>query len=263
MLTASVVTYNTPEDELAACLASLSPDYFDKIFIIDNSKSEITRKQCQDRHGITYIPSDNVGYGRAHNIAITKAMQLGSEYHLVINPDVYFTPSEIKKMLDYMRQNHDVATLQPAMIHPNGSPQYTVKKLPAPTDLIIRRFCPSKWFKKRNARYELRHIDHSKPFNVPYHQGSFMLLRTSAIREVGMFDERFFMYPEDIDLTRRLHSRYRTMYYPYATVTHAHRAASYHSMRMLGIHIINMVRYFNKWGWWHDEERRRYNAPFH
>lgn len=261
-LTASVVTYHTSEDELAACLKSLSTDYFDKIYVIDNSSSANTRTQCGYWPGVEYIASENVGYGRGHNIALDKAEKLGADYHLVINPDVSFIPTEIKPMLDYMNDNSDVATLQPAMVYPDGRQQFTVKMLPTPIDLICRRFLPKRWTRQRNNRFELHHVDHSKPFNVPYHQGSFMLLRMSALADVGFFDERYFMYPEDIDLTRRLHSKYRTMYFPYAKVIHAHRAASYHSIRMLRIHIVNIIKYFNKWGWWYDPERKRFNAPF-
>ena len=86
-----------------------------------------------------------------------------------------------------------------------------------------------------------------------------MMLRMKALCDIGGFDERFFMYPEDIDLTRRIHQQYRTMYVPFVTVVHHHRAASYKSPRMLRIHIVNMIRYFNKWGWLFDAERRRIN----
>jgi hypothetical protein len=97
------------------------------------------------------------------------------------------------------------------------------------------------------------------PLNIPYHQGSFMFFRVSALKEIGLFDERFFMYPEDIDISRRMHEKYRTMYWPKVTVTHAHRASSYHSIKMLRIHVINMIRYFNKWGWFHDPIRAQVN----
>ena len=80
-----------------------------------------------------------------------------------------------------------------------------------------------------------------------------------VLREVGLFDERFFMYPEDIDLTRRIHRHYLTACWSGATIIHRHRAASYHSRRMLRIHIVNMIRYFNKWGWIYDPERRDFN----
>lgn len=108
-------------------------------------------------------------------------------------------------------------------------------------------------------KYLLKHLDDTATWDIPYHQGSFMFLRKDALKAAGLFDERFFMYPEDIDLTRRIHRHYRTLYWPGVTITHSHRAASYHSPRMLWIHVTNMIRYFNKWGWLRDEERRRMN----
>ena len=84
-------------------------------------------------------------------------------------------------------------------------------------------------------------------------------MRTEAVLKVGLFDERFFMYPEDIDLTRRIHREYLTLYYPSETIVHAHRQASYHNLHMLWIHATNMCRYFNKWGWLFDRERKAFN----
>ena len=79
-----------------------------------------------------------------------------------------------------------------------------------------------------------------------------MFIRSEALKAEGLFDERFFMYPEDIDLTRRIHRHWKTLYYPACEIVHDHRAESYKSLRMTKIHIINMMRYFNKWGWWVD-----------
>lgn len=87
-----------------------------------------------------------------------------------------------------------------------------------------------------------------------------MFFRVSALVKTGLFDERFFMYPEDIDLTRRMHELFPTIYWPDVSVVHAHRASSYHSVKMLRIHAINMIRYFNKWGWFHDPSRKRFNT---
>lgn len=67
------------------------------------------------------------------------------------------------------------------------------------------------------------------------------------------------MYPEDIDLTRRIHEHYLTIFYPEATITHVYGVASRKSLRMFMIHTINMIRYFNKWGWIFDSKRRFYN----
>ena len=67
------------------------------------------------------------------------------------------------------------------------------------------------------------------------------------------------MYPEDIDLTRRIHECYKTMYCPSVVVVHDHAQESYKSIKMTFVHIVNMCRYFNKWGWFHDSKRREMN----
>ena len=86
-----------------------------------------------------------------------------------------------------------------------------------------------------------------------------MFMRTDALVSTGLFDERFFMYPEDIDLTRRLRSHFATLYTPEITVIHDHAAESSRFNRMLRIHIVNMIKYFNKWGWFFDSRRRAMN----
>lgn len=256
---ASIVTFHTDSDELSRCLDSLDGDVFDKVYVIDNSRSEQTRRLCESRDGIEYIPSENIGYGAAHNIALRKSLALRRDYHLVLNPDITFRPSDIRTLLDYMERNGDVGALQPLVLNPDGTVQYTVRRVPDPFDLILRRFLPQWLFRRKRAEYELRHMDHSKSFNAPVHQGSFMLLRCSVLHCVGLFDERFFMYPEDIDLTRRIHAVSRTMFVPSVSVVHDHRAQSYRDLHMLWVHIVNMVRYFNKWGWLFDAQRRRFN----
>ena len=69
----------------------------------------------------------------------------------------------------------------------------------------------------------------------------------------------FFMYLEDIDITRRMHTEFRTVFYPGATVVHDHARQSYKSMRALWVHLYNLVRYFNKWGWIFDPQRSKVN----
>lgn len=262
MVAASIVTYHTADEELRRCLTSLSPSFFDRITVIDNSSSESTRQLCRQWPGVKYCPSDNIGYGAAHNIALRQSLADGIRYHLVLNPDIRFNDSEFPILTQYMDSHPDTGSLQPMIINPDGTQQYTVRLIPNPFDLILRRFIPRTMMQKRRNRYEMRHMDHTRPFNAPNHQGSFMLLRCEALRDVGLFDERFFMYPEDIDLTRRIHERWRTMYVPEMKVIHDHKAESYRSSRMLWIHIVNMIRYFNKWGWFFDSSRKRFNREF-
>ena len=202
----------------------------------------------------------NIGYGAAHNISIKESINKNVKYHLVINPDVYFHFDVLSVLLKFMDKNSDIGLVMPKILYPDGTLQYTCKLLPTPTDLFFRRFFPRFWLiKKKNDQFEMRHSGYKKQMNVPYLSGCFMFLRVSTLAEVGIFDERFFMYPEDIDLSRRIHSKYKTIFYPKTFVFHEHGKASYRNTKMLMIHIVNIIKYFNKWGWFHDKERTSIN----
>lgn len=264
MVAVSIVTYHTDDSELCKCISSLPLDYISEITVVDNSRNSATAALCQklsEDSGlkISYVENENSGFGAGHNIAMRRSLESDVPYHLVLNSDVSFNPEDFGKLVERMDGDQSIGALQPRIVNPDGSDQFTVRMLPTPLDLILRRFVPKRLFSRRRNRYELRHLDHEKEFNVPYHQGSFMLLRIDALRKVGLFDERFFMYPEDIDLTRRIHQYFQTLYTPIVKVVHDHRASSYRSLKMLRIHIVNMIRYFNKWGWFNDPERRRIN----
>lgn len=220
----------------------------------DSEEKETVKKR------IVYIfNGKNLGYGAAHNIAIRESVYDDVPMHLVINSDILVTTEAIDTMVEFMAAHQEVGQLMPHVVYPNGETQYLCKLLPAPIDVFGRRFLPKRWMAKRNARYELRASGYDKMMNVPYLSGCFMLLRTEAVLKARLFDERFFMYPEDIDLTRRIHRDYLTIYFPYVTIVHNHAKASYHSPKMLWIHVVNMCRYFNKWGWFCDKERRQVN----
>jgi hypothetical protein len=82
-----------------------------------------------------------------------------------------------------------------------------------------------------------------------------MMINGAALREVGMFDERYFMYMEDVDLCRRIHRRFRTIYFPEVAIYHRYAKGSYRSFRLMMHHIVSALLYFHKWGWFFDPER--------
>ncbi len=261
-LHASIVTYHTDCAELRKCIDSLLADsgVVGRVYVVDNSSSESTAAVCAEYSGIVkYIPHPNTGYGDAHNVALHQSIEAGTVLHLVINSDVYFRPGTLTACVAYMADNPEVVQLIPHTVYPDGSEQYVIHPLPTPLDMFMRGFLPESWLKRRRQRYQLRDRDPKATINAPYHHGCFMLLRTAAVARVGLFDPRFFMYPEDIDLTRRMHRMGRTVYWPGAEIVHAHRAESKRSGRMRRIHITNMLRYFRKWGFFFDPERRQVN----
>lgn len=214
------------------------------------------------RPRVVYIPAkSNRGYGAGHNIAIRQVLDQGA-YHFVLNPDIYFTSEELEKMVRFMEDNPAVGQLMPKVVYPDGALQYLCKLIPTPTDLFLRRFGFGPLRKvahDRTERFELRQTGYDEVMDVPSLSGCFMLFRTSALSRIGLFDERFFMYLEDIDISRRMHTNFRTVFYPGATVSHDHARESYKSREALWVHIRNSIRYFNKWGWIHDPLRSRIN----
>ena len=259
MITASIVTYFPKDRELSIVIDCALNSSIDLIYVIDNTPNDYLRTIENKSSKIHYIHNENTGYGSAHNIAIRDAMKKSATYHVVLNPDIEFKPGTIEALSKYMDNNPTVGQVMPKVVYPNGELQYLCKMIPTPIDLIFKRFLPKNFFKERAARFQLKFTGYNTEMNVPYLSGCFMFFRVSALREVGLFDERFFMYPEDIDITRRMHALYKTMFYPAVTVVHNHAAESYKSKKMLKVHIINMIKYFNKWGWLFDKERRTVN----
>lgn len=252
MLNASVVLYHTPAAEVQKIVRLLRacPE-IDEIWLIDNS--EIMTEAFMFLPATYIFNNKNLGYGRAHNIALEKSLKTNAKYHLVLNSDIEFTSDIITQLTKFMNENPDIGHAMPLVRYPNGNIQYLAKQLPSPFDLFARRFMPKSWFKNRTAKFEnhafyQNHNYKSQLLDVPYLSGCFMFLRCDALRKVGLFDPRFFMYPEDIDLTRRIHQLYRTVMYPAVEITHNHAQSSYHSFRLLWIHITNMIKYFCKWG---------------
>lgn len=259
MFNVSIVLYNPPLERLQSlCSEILKAENLGCIYLLDNSPQPLSEVTWPERVDYRFNHA-NLGYGRAHNIALLESIGEKTDFHLVLNDDIRLSAADLDRIHTFMAANPSVGCLMPRVLSPDGSEQYLAKLLPAPLDLFGRRFLPAFFTRRRNARFELRHLDHSLPIDAPYLSGCFMFLRTEAAQKAGLFDERYFLYPEDIDLTRTIHRSYRTLYWPEVTIVHDHRRASYHSARMTWVHIRNICLYFNKWGWFFDRERRLYN----
>lgn len=247
MISVSIVTYHTSPDELDRCLSCVQQSKLvTSVRVVDNTVN-------------------NVGYGAGHNIALRECSE---PYHLVINSDVTFPSGTLEYLCDYMEQHPDIGQCIPRTLNADGTIQHVCRLLPTPFDLFVRRFLPRSWFSDQRQRYTLAFTGYDHAMNVPYLMGCFMFFRRSALEAIAYrpadapvqyFDERFFLYPEDIDITRRMHRLYRTMFLPGVTIVHQHRASSYHSLRLMCVHIYNMCKYFNKWGWFSDKERTLFN----
>ena len=258
-ISASIVLYKTDPLELQhvyQCFVHSQLNF--QLLLIDNSPDDRLRNVLNEDTVEYHFTGRNIGYGRGHNLAIKEIIN-SSEFHLVINSDISFLPNVIDSLVAYMKQHPDVGQIMPKVLSPEGETQYLCKLIPTPFDLIFRRFLPSTVLKKRKEKFQLIFTGYDKIMEVPYLSGCFMFLKTASIKEVGLFDERFFMYPEDIDLTRRINEKYKTIYFPEVFIIHDHAKESYKKGDMFLIHTTNIIKYFNKWGWFFDLKRVRTN----
>lgn len=254
----SIVVFRHSVEEISALAVALkSSAALNKLFIIDNSPApNFGFRALADEY---IFCGKNLGYGRAHNIALRHSLAENVPFHLVVNPDVSLESSVLDELLQVLQNDEKIGLVMPKVLSPANEIQHLCKRLPAPFDLIIRVLRFEKVFKKRQKFFEMRDFDYEKPMFAPYLSGCFMLLKMSALREVGLFDERFFLYPEDIDLSRRIFEKYKCLYYPNVKIIHKHERASYKSLKIFTIHVWNIVKYFNKWGWIFDFQRRKIN----
>jgi GT2 family glycosyltransferase len=261
-INASIVLYHNDQAQVKRAMQSFLDTSLEvKLYLVDNSSNDMLRYLADVDERVEYIfNSANLGYGCGHNIAIQKSLQEGAEYHLVLNPDVYFKSGVLEAIFEYMNLHEDTGNIMPQVRYPNKEIQYLCKLLPTPSDLIFRRFFWSKSYKtERNELYELRKSGYDTIMNVPSLSGCFMFLRASVLKEVGLFDENFFMYLEDTDLNRRIHEKYKTIFYPHVEIVHEYAKESYKNKKLLAYHIKSAIYYFNKWGWIFDSKRDKKN----
>jgi GT2 family glycosyltransferase len=259
--TISIVLYHNNWNVLQKTIDSILSSSLDyNLFLVDNSTNDFLKNISNDNRIVYILNNSNIGFGSAHNIAIKNAIGQGAKYHIVINPDIYFEPGTVESIIEYMDQNPDVGLLMPQIRYPDGSLQYLPKLLPTPFDLLVRRLSLLRTaFSKRLEKYELKQFSGSRSFIAPIVSGCFSCFRIETLQRTGLYDERFFMYFEDFDLSRRIHKQYRTMYFSGAFVYHEYERGAQKNPLLFKIFFQSAVKYFSKWGWFIDKERKMIN----
>jgi len=260
-ITCCIVLFENNIDILNKTIDSLLNNCLNiKIYLVDNSRTK-RLMSLSNKSRIDYIHNpSNPGFGAAHNIAITRAIKAGSNYHFVINPDAYFEEDVITPMVDFMFKHKEIGMMMPKILNEDGTVQNLPKLLPSPYSILMRKLKrPESIYNKFINRYELRSVPEDVIYDSPILSGCFTLLNLEAIQEVGMYDDKFFMYFEDWDLSRRMHTKYKTMYFPLVSVYHGYESGANKNSKLFKIFINSAVTYFNKWGWFFDSDRVKIN----
>jgi GT2 family glycosyltransferase len=233
LLDVSVVIVNYKvRDLLRACLRSLEHDLGTlrgEVWVVDNASGDGSVEMVRTEFPwVRLIPNEeNVGYGAANNQAIRQA---GGRYVLVLNPDTKLPPGAIVDTIAEMEAHPDIGALGPKLVLADGTLDRACRRsFPSPEVAFYRLFGLARLFPDhpRIARYNLSNVDEDTAIDVDSVVGAFMLVRREVIERVGMFDEAFRLYGEDLDWAYRIKAAgWRVRYHPQVVVLHLKRQST-------------------------------------
>lgn len=256
-LSITIVSYHNEEDvkKAVASIEAHTPSSISKqIYIVDNVESGSSENVNEKNQGlaeleqwyadVSYFPTGkNLGFGGGHNYVMG---QLDSRYHAIVNPDILLEEDVFSKLISFM-EDESIGMCVPRLVDEEGNLLAVYRRELTVWDMFIRMFLNGA-FKKRQDYHTMQDADYTKAFDVPFAQGSFLLIRTELFKELGGFDERFFLYMEDADLCKRVNEVSRLCYCPDATVIHKWEKGSHKSGKLFKLHVQSMISYFCKWG---------------
>ena len=249
-ITVSIVLYNENLKELKKTIACfLEIPLRKKLFLIDNTPKKIFQNIFTQKE-IKYIAvGKNIGFGAGHNIII-KEIENVSNFHLILNPDVTFKPAVISNLITALEKDKSISMIAPKVLFPNGLHQYSCRRYPSVSELLARRFSFLKpLFSAVIFKGEYREKDLTTPFFAEYITGCFHLYKTADFVNLKGFDERYFLYMEDVDICKKIDASGKNkLYFPNEKITHVLKQGSSKDIKLFLRHTSSAVKYFFKWG---------------
>ena len=269
-LSVSIVLYHSQIELLRATITSLYQSALSAVqknhltsldlLLVDNSEDEeyaaAVRALLETLHSDSFFSihfsqsEQNRGFGAGHNAVIS---ELRSDYHLILNPDAELAQTSLCSGLAALESNEQIALVSPKVLAPDGKQEFLCKAYPSVLVLLLRAFAPDfmrRWFQSKLKRYELREVcEGSEPAQVLLASGCFMLLRTAALQAVAGFNEKYFLYFEDFDLSLRLRESGQLMFMPSMVITHHGGYAASKGGRHIRLFVRAGLRFFNDHGW--------------
>lgn len=262
-MTLSIIILNyNHKNLLKNCLKSLKEaelklDY--EIIISDNNSSDdsqefLAQLETKDPDLKVILNSKNLGYAQANNQAIKLAR---GEYILILNPDIIVLPDSIERLVKYLQKNKKVGMVGPQLLNPNKTIQYSCYRFPKLITPAVRRTFLGRLpgFKQELKRYLMLDYNHQQTREVDWLIGACLMIKKEVLEEVDSFDERYFLYFEDVDLAKKVwQAGYKVVYLPKAQMIHFHRrlSADYSALvslfsKITWVHITSALKFFIKW----------------
>lgn len=248
-VSASVVTHNSADviETLLGCLYEQTKGVDLQVYVVDNGSTDDTLDRVRVAFPQTILlpQGENRGFGHGHNQVLPL---LNSDYHLIINPDISFDADVLTQLTAYMEEHADTVLCAPQILYPDGKRQAVPRRSPKWRYALGGRLERlGGVFRRWRRAYTLVDCPLREYIDLTFCSGCFMLVRTEAFRAVGGFDERFFLYCEDADLTRRLLPHGRAVCLPRVTVNHTWERGSSKFLFLFRTHLRSLWIYFEKW----------------
>ena len=262
-MTLSIIILNyNHKNLLKNCLKSLKEadiklDY--ELIITDNNSKDgsqefLSQIKTKNPDLKVILNNKNLGYAQANNQAIKIAR---GKYVLILNPDVIVLPDSVEQLVKYLEKNEKAGMVGPQLLNPNKTIQYSCYRFPKLITPAVRRTFLGKLpgFKKELERYLMLGFDHLQTREVDWLIGACLMIRKEVLEEVEYFDERYFLYFEDVDLAKKIwQAGYKVVYFPKAQMIHFHRRLSADKSAFVSlfskitwVHIISALKFFAKW----------------
>ncbi|MBI2439645.1 MAG: glycosyltransferase family 2 protein [Candidatus Moranbacteria bacterium] len=231
-LTIAINGYKNPE-LLRLCLLSIqkylpSSGITYEVLVTDSATEEDTEMLMREEFPeVRFFPFEkNVGFKTMVNTSLKEAR---GTYIFLINSDIILTADTVPTMLAYLKTHQEIGILSPKQMNFNGTLQPSCFRFYRPETILYRRTWIGKlpFAKKHLDWFIMAEYDTENPRSVDWVMGSAMLVSRTAVEAVGLMDQQFFMYMEDVDWCRRFWEKgYKVVYYPQALVYHYHGKGS-------------------------------------
>lgn len=196
--------------------------YTAKVHVIDNASSDGSPQMVRERFPTVHLvaSSENLGFARGNNLVLRRCR---ATYVLLLNPDTRIVDDALTKMLDYMEHHPDVGVMGPQLRYGDGSLQSSRRRFPTFMTALMESTLLQQWFPENRwaQKYYVQDVPADRVQDVDWVTGACMLVRRDAVRTVGLLDETFFMYSEELDWCRRIvDAGWRVVFFPRAVVVH-------------------------------------------
>jgi GT2 family glycosyltransferase len=243
----TIVIYNEQPEVLQKSMESfLALPCEKELIVVDNSPHNRLEQFVMGYDNTTYLKTqENVGFGKAHNVGF-EAREHPSEFHMIINPDISFDAQSFWGLVLWLRDHTEVSLVTPMVLNEDGTRQRFIRQIPSFANLFMRRFNVMGVFDRFIVSQEIDVQSIEEVMEIPFAHGAFLVTPSLTYQKLQGYDERFFLYMEDVDLFIRAKALGKTVVHPDFAIYHEHRKGSSKSLKLMIYHVISAFKFFLK-----------------